>query len=761
MTTSTVTLTRTAPTNAAAYSAKVFDNLATLCALSASLAYCAADARPDLALLVVAIAGLAWGLRRSARARATAPPNLPPLAVNILVLVAILRAAYHVVRGGATGNAVVSDLSEFLIIIQLIKAFDRRTARDDVQFLALTLFVAIGAILTANSLLVGLLLLVYTPLITGAAMALQIDVGLRRLGAQRGLTRVGADGPGRARHFRTTVGVAVAGALVFAAAAFVLLPRGMGRDSLGAFGRIAPGATVGFQPNIRLGQEGFLNPGDSTPVLDVAVFDHTGVNIGRQLRSLHLRGTVSEVYDRQTRSWRQDDSTSQPMGARAFGSVIDATDLKQVVTVRDSARDQKFLFALWRPSRIEWDPSQSVILTPGSLVFSRVGPRAGGQFRYTVWSSLDAPVEDDAEPIESDAFTSGPIRDQAERILAERKISLDPAKRGPLENRVAASAFQTFLREQATYTLEMEAPPPNVDPIEYFIFQRKKGHCEYFASALVAMCQSVGIPARIAMGYLATEYNEVSGQFIVRASNAHAWAEVGLEPSRWVLFDPSPPADLEQIHAPATGVLARLRRAYEAVDLAWNSLVVSFDEQRRSSLLGGGVDTSWLRERFTSVAPGVDGLFKDAAKRVDDQRRRSAGWIALGVGALTLVGLGFAFRRRLARLLRGAERPLGGADPLAIDLHRRVQSALRHASAPPPAPVPILTHARSMHPQRDALARAAAAAAEAVYASRFGGIALSRDRWRMLVRDLDDAAPAHTAPAAAAPPVGLHRQRTP
>jgi hypothetical protein len=705
------------------------------------------------------VGGLAWAMRRGARSRAGAAPNLPGYAVNLLVLAAISRAAWHVIRGQATGNAVVSDLSEFLVVIELVKLFDRKTARDDVQLLALTLFVTIGAVLTANSLMVGLLILVYTPLITAAAMALQVDIGLRRLARTPGAP-AGADAPGRAGHFRGTVGAAVAGSLVFAGLAFVLLPRGLGRNTLGAFGKVSPGATVGFTDQVKLGQDGFLRPNDSTPVMDVGVFNENG-NVGAtQFRQLYLRGSVSNVYESGT--WKSLAPPSEPDGAlmpepsfsvpnRSWGLTVGTAAYRQVVTLRSGAQGPAYLFMMWRPTSLEWDTPDDVRLESDTLVFRRGSVGSGAsQFRYTVHSLIDGPGPP-ARPGDAPlpaawvppTFRTGRIHDEAVRILRERGVPLDHARRQFHQNRTAAAAFQAYLRDVASYTLVMEAPPEKRDPIEYFMFDRKKGHCEYFASALVAMCQSVGIPARMALGYLATEYNEVSGQFVVRASNAHAWAEVEIEPGRWVTFDPSPPGDIELIHARGTGVLARLKRAYEAMDFAWNSLVVSFDEQRRSSLLGSGIDMRWLGERLGGLARRVDNAVNEVSGGVAGQHRRSSGWTYGVLGVVVAGGAGFALRRVAGRLLgRRARRVrgLGGHDRLASDLHRGLLRALRRAGAPKPVSRPALAHVHELAASRPALGRAAVAAAEAVYGSRFAGLVLTRERWRELARALDDVA---------------------
>lgn len=77
------------------------------------------------------------------------------------------------------------------------------------------------------------------------------------------------------------------------------------------------------------------------------------------------------------------------------------------------------------------------------------------------------------------------------------------------------------------------------DPNEVFLFVIKAGHCEFFASAMTLMCQSVGIPARLVSGFASPEYNESGDYFLVRGSDAHAWVEVYFPNVGFVAFDPT------------------------------------------------------------------------------------------------------------------------------------------------------------------------------------------------------------------------------
>jgi transglutaminase-like putative cysteine protease len=149
------------------------------------------------------------------------------------------------------------------------------------------------------------------------------------------------------------------------------------------------------------------------------------------------------------------------------------------------------------------------------------------------------------------------IRELAQEITDEYDNSYDKAV-----------AVTNYLREEITYTPEIIFPENTVDRIEYFLFEGKEGFCNYYATAEVLMLRSVGIPARMAVGYARGEPNLQNTLYTVRERDLHAWPEVYFPEYGWVefeptvnqdpierpqdreessLFTPTPPADLSQI----------------------------------------------------------------------------------------------------------------------------------------------------------------------------------------------------------------------
>src|SRR5690606_3365332 len=118
------------------------------------------------------------------------------------------------------------------------------------------------------------------------------------------------------------------------------------------------------------------------------------------------------------------------------------------------------------------------------------------------------------------------------------------------------------------------------DPVVDFLFDNRRGHCEYFASAMTLMCQSLGIRARLVQGYLGGEYNEAGEFYRVRQKDAHAWVEVHLSDRGWTVFDPTPSA-ARSPEGLDDSLSARLQRVMDYIYFSWSNWVVSFDRETR------------------------------------------------------------------------------------------------------------------------------------------------------------------------------------
>src|SRR5437660_7799703 len=134
-----------------------------------------------------------------------------------------------------------------------------------------------------------------------------------------------------------------------------------------------------------------------------------------------------------------------------------------------------------------------------------------------------------------------------------------------------AVAIEYHLRNRFTYTLNLTGKPGD-DPLAHFLFETRAGHCEYFASAMTIMLRTLGIPSREVNGFLPGEYNDLGGDYIVRASDAHSWVEVYFPGMDWQTFDPTPAAPANE-----TGFLTRLAQFADWMEITWSEWVIGYD----------------------------------------------------------------------------------------------------------------------------------------------------------------------------------------
>jgi transglutaminase-like putative cysteine protease len=194
-----------------------------------------------------------------------------------------------------------------------------------------------------------------------------------------------------------------------------------------------------------------------------------------------------------------------------------------------------------------------------------------------------------------------------------------------------ARAFSAHLATTPTlsYTTDLRRDRTDVDPIEDFLFHSRAGHCERFATALVLLLRSQGIPAVLVLGFKGCEPTDEPGRYVVRQSHAHAWVEALIEDyqprpwwelvraSRWRSLDPTPSGTSEE--AAGNGWVDRsasqLRRLY-------NSYVVDYTPEQRMRAIVGVVRMVARPDVLAALAALIGAAF--IARLVIRRRRRAA-----------------------------------------------------------------------------------------------------------------------------------------
>ena len=170
-----------------------------------------------------------------------------------------------------------------------------------------------------------------------------------------------------------------------------------------------------------------------------------------------------------------------------------------------------------------------------------------------------------------------------------------------------------------TYTLEPGIYGANT--ADEFFFDRKEGFCEHIASSFVILMRAMSVPARIVTGYQGGELNGVDGFWVVRQSDAHAWAEVWQEGSGWVRVDPTSAVSpgrvgtFTRLSTPggaiaqtlsnfSPGLSAQLRATWEAVNNGWNQWILNYTQGKQLNLLKnlGFKSPSWEDLSYVLIA---------------------------------------------------------------------------------------------------------------------------------------------------------------
>jgi transglutaminase-like putative cysteine protease len=218
-----------------------------------------------------------------------------------------------------------------------------------------------------------------------------------------------------------------------------------------------------------------------------------------------------------------------------------------------------------------------------------------------------------------------------------------------------AAEIELYLRTHYSHTLDLGRVVPK-DPVSYFLFERKQGHCEYFASAMAVMLRALGIPARVVNGFRGGVFNDITSQYVVRMRNAHSWVESYFPGYGWISFDPTPAADPSQRGQPS-----RIMLYIDAASSFWREWVINYDFQHQKLL--GQKATNSSRQVFERTRDRWQQHY-DALLALVRQLRRAMvlaprTWASAGIGlvVLLLLGLNARILRSTINTLRLAAHP--------------------------------------------------------------------------------------------------------
>ncbi|MGK0361610.1 MAG: transglutaminase-like putative cysteine protease [Bradymonadia bacterium] len=573
------------------------------------------------------------------------PPRINFKRFELFWNIATVGMLLKVIIDGIYTGAVLDQALDFVLFLSINKLFNRRTSRDYQQLYVLSfLQMTAGTVINAD-LSYGVLFLFYVIFTTWTLILFH----LKREMEENYLLKYGGSLEGRpvrvqrVMNSRKLVGprflfvTSLLSIVVFmgAASLFILFPRvGFGYF----FKKSRAGISMtGFSDHVELGHFGLIK-NDPTVVMRVE-FETPEA---RALLAPYWRGISFDRYDGQ----RWTKSVSGKFRPRRVA--------KNRYAIRPALRTRDARPPTLIKQSIYLEPMQTRVLF-GLTRFSQVGIQRGQLMqRRSVMMDEDRDVhyaQSDDIAVNYQAFSQresvdpallaiplAAYREHARRSAGrflQLPPSLDPKVRALARTIVADAAtvgdaahrIERWLKANLTYTLDLKRDP-RFTPLADFLFVQRKGHCEYFATAMAVLLRSEGIATRHVNGFLGGRWNDYGKYHAVSQGDAHSWIEIWLAPDVWITRDPTPAG---APRAADTGVMSKVRQYTDALRMRWYKYVVEYD-------LGAQIG---MFERARGLWRSMFG----GSKRRSAPRNRT--WFYVLVGLALIGGAVWVLRRRV------------------------------------------------------------------------------------------------------------------
>lgn len=537
-----------------------------------------------------------------------------------------------------------------ILLIMAVKIFSVERYRDHLYLVALSF----GMVLMAAVLTVDSLFLAAFSLFALLAVTTFVSMEMKRSWSEAaGRAREPAELRRQIPWSLSTTSVALMVAIILGAAGiFFVLPR----ITAGYLSAYAPRNELvsGFSDEVRLGQIGEIQQ-SSQVVMHIRIEGDTQGAYDLKWRGVALDAFDGRLWFNSTRR-RSVLTPSPPSGGRFILPAAPKTPEETARTQSSRIRYRVVSEPLGTDVFFLAPVAEALFVTYRNIATDAETGAVFSNDRYRVINSYEG-VSNIHTPSAAELRAAV---GQVPETIARRYLQL-PAKvdaRIPqLARQVTAKATNDYDRARALeqhlqsrygYTLQLPSTPP-ADPLANFLFERKQGHCEYFASSMAILLRELGIPSRIVNGFRTGEFNDLTGSYIIRARDAHSWVEAWFPGQGWVAFDPTPAS----LYSTATG-WQRMLLYFDAMSEFWREWVVNYDFSHQNTL-GQNMTVSsrqyfadmqkWLRRKYEALLETA----RQTRHRAQEQPRE---WGMRGV--LALSGLLLLINAR--KLWRGGRR---------------------------------------------------------------------------------------------------------
>ena len=597
--------------------------------------------------------------------------------------VLVLRSLYHVFL---VGDDVVIPVVDLLLLLLCAEALRSLEAHNDARLYWLTFALLFASVAYRPGVFFALAFVSYVVLAT-----LALVVGHLRRKAERHRVKEKMVG----RRFLTGMAGLSGVVLLMSGVVFITFPR-LSRG-WAARGEVFATSIAGFADQVSIGEHGSRIYPNPAIVLRVEFPDGTPDD----LLSLHWRGRSYDRFDgvRWSRSIGLPPSIGPVQWYRAWGT----GRVRQEIYAAPLDVDVLFALHPLLEARSDNPRVQPLFDNAGDHIYWGSGAPS-----YEAVSVANRPAPEALREASSGFSPARRYYTQLPR-LPERVSNLaDSLTEGLDNNYDRVTAINDFFHTEFDYTLELPRSAQEAT-LEYFLFERGEGHCEYFSTAMVVLLRNLGIHARAVNGFLGGQWNSFGKYLAVTQNEAHSWVEVWFPGYGWVQFDPTPGG--AGTSAAVTSWLWPGRFLFDGLQHRWNKWVLDYNlesqsglYQRISELLGG-------RTSEGQISPG-----QTPATRV------GMGWMWLAVMVMTLSA---------AALLRRSR----GHSP-EVELYLQFREGCRRAGFRADAgvaPLMLLDElARVRHPARTRARRLV----DYYLRSRFGGQELDTRQRREMKNDL-------------------------
>ena len=323
----------------------------------------------------------------------------------------------------------------------------------------------------------------------------------------------------------------------------------------GAFG----GTAVGFSDQLRLGSASEILTNDRLAFR--AEMEELNAPY------LYWRGAVLDFFDGNLWASSRRPLIRSHYDGGAFIPDPDARVVEQAIFLEPGNRGQ--LIALDRPVSV----SETEITAGADGTFRFMGRGIGRRLQYRAVSVLSRQMRPYSQ-VDRRRYLLLP-----ENFMPELAALVEEITEGLTHDEKITEIMRFLSPPEFTYSLY--ALPYGRDALERFIFEYRRGNCEYFASAMGVMLRMAGIPARLVTGYFGGTYNRAGGYYIVLERNAHVWVEAWDDAAGvWVRHDPTPPSEEYR------GFIWNMLSIYlDFLEFQWARLVLNYSYDAQSGIL--------------------------------------------------------------------------------------------------------------------------------------------------------------------------------